>query len=97
MEMGRHIGGYLGEDCGDLYHLGMAAAVDLGNLVGVGCYLRGILVEIGVVCIDNIIGQKRQCPGGIIMTPIDRRAFYLGDFLLKLDRVDPLFPADFGQ
>src|SRR6185369_12738107 len=96
-EMGRHIGGYPGEDGGDLDHLRMVAAMYSGNLVGVGRDLRGILVEIGVVGIDDVIGQKRQRPGGVVLAALDRRTFHGGDFPQQCVRGEPPFPADSGQ
>lgn len=96
-EMGRHVGGDPGEDGGDFDHLGMVGAVDPGNLVGVGGNLRGVLVEIGVVRIDDVIGEKRQGPGRIVLAPLDWRAFRLGNLPLQRGQLEPFFPADRGE
>jgi len=50
----------------------MMAAMNIGNLAGVGGNLFVIFFEVVVVGIDNIVDEKRQRPRGIILAPICR-------------------------
>ena len=62
LQVGRHIGCYLVKDGGDPDHLGMVSPMNSGDLSGIGSDLLVILLEIDMMGIDDIIGEKRQRP-----------------------------------
>jgi hypothetical protein len=95
--MTRHVGCDLVENAGDLDQLGVAGAVDLGDLASIGGDLPGILVQVGMVGVDDVVGEKGQLPGCVVLAPLDRRALRRLDLPFEGFGVELFLGADGGE
>ena len=81
------------EERGDFPQLGVAGAVDLGDLPGVGGDLSDVLLDVGMVDGDDVVGEKRELPRRKVLASRERLALRSRDLPQDRGKVDPFLPA----
>ena len=90
VKMGGHIGRNLCKESRYLDHLGMVRAMHPGYLPGIGSDLIVIFLEIHMVRVDDVVGEKRERPGAVLFTSAARLVLYRFQLMNQLIHIQPV-------
>jgi len=93
LHMARQVDRDLVEDARDRITSGLVRPMNGGDLAGVGGDRLGIALEVGMVGIDDEVGQERQLPGSVIQAPLGRHALRRVEFVRYRGKLDAFFRA----